>query len=151
LIGWLIQGVLNVSIITGATYQWYTCPSTLISGATSRTYTPTAIGDYKVEVTVSGCTVTSACVNVTTLGTSSFDISSTFKIYPNPAKNIVNIDFQDVENATVAVSDINGRVLFTQKLNSASNNVNIENLASGIYLFKVSSSIGSATSKVIKQ
>jgi Concanavalin A-like lectin/glucanases superfamily/Secretion system C-terminal sorting domain/Ig-like domain CHU_C associated len=97
----------------------------------------------------SGSQVTTGNV-CTTLGTSSFDISATLKIYPNPATSLVNIDFQDVEDAAVTVSDINGRVLFTQKLNKTSNNVNIENLASGIYLFKVSSSKGSATSKVIK-
>jgi hypothetical protein len=142
-------GVLTATQ-TDATYQWYQCPSTLLTGATNQSYTPTAAGDYKVDVTVSGCTVTSACATFTTLGTSSFDISATFKIYPNPATNLVNIDFQDVEDAAVTVSDINGRVLFTQKLNNTSNTINIDNLSSGMYLFKVNSDKGSATSKIVK-
>ena len=33
----------------------------------------------------------------------------------------------------------------------SSNNVNIENLAAGVYMFKVTSNQGTATSKVIKQ
>ncbi len=120
-------------------------------GATNQTYTPTVTGNYKVEVTLSSGTVTSACASVTTLVNSSFDISSTLKIYPNPATSNINIDFQDLENASVEFSDINGRVLITQKLNNTLNNVNIEKLTSGMYLFKVSSSQGAATSKIIKK
>jgi uncharacterized delta-60 repeat protein len=85
------------------------------------------------------------------LQTESFDISSKFSLYPNPAQNIVNIDLQELDNASVAVYDINGRQLFTQKLNTTTNAINIENLASGVYLFKVSSSQGTATTKVVKQ
>jgi hypothetical protein len=40
--------------------------------------------------------------------------------------------------------------LFSQKLNATSNTVDIENLAAGIYAFKISSNQGTTTSKVIK-
>ena len=49
---------------SGATYQWYSCPNTLLSGETNQTYIPSIVGDYKVDITVGGCTVTSNCINV---------------------------------------------------------------------------------------
>jgi hypothetical protein len=85
------------------------------------------------------------------LGNTSFEVGNNLKIYPNPTQNIVNIDLQDLDNASVEVYDINGRQLFTQKLNNTTTAINIENLASGVYLFKVSSSQGTATIKVVKQ
>jgi hypothetical protein len=143
------SGVLTATQ-AGAMYQWYQCPNTLLSGQTNQTITPTVVGDYKVDVTVAGCTVTSSCATVT-LGNEDFEISNNFKLYPNPTQNIVNIETQDLDNASVEVYDINGRQLLSQKLNTITNVINIDNLASGVYMFKVSSSQGTATSKVVKQ
>jgi Leucine-rich repeat (LRR) protein len=91
-------------------------------------------------------------LNDVTLGTNTNFISNAIiSVYPNPAKNSVNIDLSGLDKATVEVSDINGRQLFTQKLNATSNTVNIENLAAGIYAFKISSNQGTTTSKIVKQ
>uniref|UniRef100_UPI00404AF40E Ig-like domain-containing protein n=2 Tax=Flavobacterium sp. TaxID=239 RepID=UPI00404AF40E len=56
-------GVLIASL-KGATYQWYACPNTIIPGATSQTYTPTTVGDYKVVISLGDCTVTSTCITL---------------------------------------------------------------------------------------
>lgn len=87
----------------------------------------------------------------TVLENESFNVNTNFKIYPNPTKNIVNIDVLNLDNTSVEVYDINGRQLFSQKLNNTTNTVNIENLAAGVYMFKVISNQGTATNKVIKQ
>ncbi len=145
----LSNGVL-ISGFPGATYQWYTCPNTIITGATSQTYTPTAEGDYKVSITLGGCTVTSSCETVTVLGNASFEFKNKFKIYPNPTTSHITIQFSNLNNAKLEVYDINGRVLQNQNLNSTSNTVDISRLPSGMYLFKVSSDEGSAMTKVIK-
>lgn len=142
-------GILTANQI-GANYQWFQCPSTLIVGETNQSYTPTIVGDYKVEITFGGCTVLSSCVTVGTLSTNDFEISSRLKVYPNPATNNVTIDLKELDNSSLEVLDINGRLLFTQKLSNTSNSINIDNLSSGMYLFKVNSNQGSATSKVIK-
>ncbi len=86
----------------------------------------------------------------TVLENESFNVSTNFKIYPNPTNNRVNIDVLNLDNTSVEVYDINGRQLFSQKLNNTTNTVNIENLAAGIYMFKVTSNQGTATNKVIK-
>ena len=77
-------------------------------------------------------------------------ISSSFKIYPNPAVNAITIDLYSIDNSSVDIYDINGRKMFTQKLSDSSNTINIDHLASGMYLIKVTSEQGTATSKVVK-
>jgi hypothetical protein len=84
------------------------------------------------------------------LGTTSFEIASKLNIFPNPATNNVTILFADLNNAKLEVLDITGKVLMKQSLNLNSNTVNIEKLPAGMYLFKVTSNEGTATSKVIK-
>jgi hypothetical protein len=113
-------GTLNGFALTGGTSNW-------ISGS------PIVTG--------------STCA---TLEISNFDISSSFKIYPNPVKSTVNIDLSSVDNSSVDVYDIDGRKILTQKLSNSSNTINIDNLSSGMYLFKVTSDQGTATSKVVK-
>lgn len=85
------------------------------------------------------------------LSTTDFDISSNIKIYPNPATTTVTIDLLSLDHSNVEVFDSNGRKILTQQLNDNSNNINIGNLSSGMYLFKVNSDKGSAVSKVVKQ
>lgn len=56
---------------TGATYQWVDCSnSSAISGATNQSYTATVNGNYAVEVTVAGCSTTSACTLIDFIGIS---------------------------------------------------------------------------------
>jgi hypothetical protein len=71
-------------------------------------------------------------------------------IYPNPASNLINIDFKDLENTSVEVLDSNSRLLFTQKLSNTQNAINIDGLATGIYMFKVLSNQGITTTKIFK-
>jgi hypothetical protein len=85
------------------------------------------------------------------LGKINFDLNSNIKIYPNPASNNLNIELNDLSNANLQVVDYTGKVVVKQPLNSADNNINIEQLATGVYLFQVNSSEGSLIRKVVKQ
>jgi len=84
------------------------------------------------------------------LNVNTFTTNSNFEIYPNPATSKVTIQFTDLNNAKLEVVDITGKLLIKQNLNSNSNTVNIEQLPSGLYIFKVTSNEGTAVSKVIK-
>ena len=55
---------LNASTGAGYTYQWY-LNSTLISGATSASYTAIAAGNYTVQISNGSCNATSASTSVT--------------------------------------------------------------------------------------
>jgi hypothetical protein len=100
---------------------------------------------------LSGSVITTGNTCSPFLSATGFDISSNFKIYPNPATTAITIDLLSFDHSNVEVFDSNGRKIFTQQLNDNSNNINIENLSSGMYLFKVNSNKGSAVSKVVKQ
>jgi hypothetical protein len=59
-------------------------------------------------------------------------------VFPNPSENFLSIEGLPT-NATIQITDLNGRLLYSaSELNSNTHNVNMSNLASGMYLLKVS-------------
>ena len=87
------SGVLTATQ-TGASYQWYACSDgdVLIENETSQNFTPSTTGSYKVIISVGSCSVESACITVSTLGTTDItDNKSKFSMYPNPSSSQVKI------------------------------------------------------------
>ncbi len=142
------SGVLTATQ-NGATYQWIQCPSTLISGETNQSFTPTVAGDYKVDITLNGCTVTSNCLTVTTLGTTDFD-STSFNYYPNPTNGILNVNYAS-EISKIEVSNILGQEVMVKNINAKEGQIDMQFLPSGTYLVKVSSDDKVKTIKIVKQ
>jgi len=72
-------------------------------------------------------------------------------MYPNPAKNKISIESLDENNSnTVEIFDISGQVVFNQTIQK-DNSIDISNLASGIYIVKVSNGSVVVVSKLIKE
>ncbi len=76
-------------------------------------------------------------------------------LYPNPVSEFVNVNFSEsVENdANLVVTDIQGKVCFTEKISTGSQNhtVNTKTLNSGMYFIQLNLQNGkSLTSKFIK-
>lgn len=73
-----------------------------------------------------------------TLAVNSFN-NTVFSVYPNPTKNVVNIQFKDNLNVTLKsafVYDLTGKlVLQTNDLNQP---INVEKLATGTYILSIS-------------
>ncbi|EJL62936.1 beta strand repeat-containing protein [Flavobacterium sp. CF136] len=132
---------------SGATYQWYQCPNTLLTNETNQSYTALANGDYKVEITMGDCTVTSSCVIVSNLAVNEFK-QNEFKIYPNPSKGMVNIVTPYKGNYIIA--DILGKTLKSFNLDENIVTVlNLENLSDGTYFIKNNSNNKIKTQKLI--
>lgn len=91
-------------------------------------------------------------VEGSTLAINSFN-NGVFSIYPNPAKNVVNIQLQNNSTVTLKsalIYDLNGKVVYTT--NDLNQPINIENLANGTYILSVSDAIGkSYPQKFIKE
>ncbi|WP_290820862.1 T9SS type A sorting domain-containing protein [Flavobacterium sp.] len=138
---------------TGATYQWYTCAAgpvyTPIGGATSQSYTATAIGSYAVDVTLNGCTSRSTCFDVTTLGSSSFDMNA-LTVYPNPVVDILSIRYTE-EITAINVYDLSGRLVKQITPNQTEVEVNMSELAAAMYIVKVNAGGNQTEIKVIKK
>jgi len=75
-----------------------------------------------------------------------------FSVYPNPATNVINVT--NANNSVVnnvAIADINGRTVKTVKFGGvAEAQVNISDLASGVYMVTISSDKGTTTKKIVK-
>lgn len=123
----------------GVGYQWLDCSNgnTPIDGATSQTFTPNSNGDYAVEITDNGCTDTSACVTIATVGldgNSLFNVS----IYPNPTNGEVNVNLGNLNDVTISVYTMDGQLVFNMQ-NINDSNFKFElNETKGIYIIEVS-------------
>lgn len=58
-----------------------------------------------------------------------------FKVYPNPAKNIVFIS--NAKNSIVTITEIYGKSIFKQVVNSNLQEINIKNFNSGLYIITI--------------
>jgi len=89
----------------------------------------------------------------TLLQNDTFDVATTnFSVSPNPANDFVTIsNSENISVNSISMTDLNGRVV---KQNSYSNvsevQVNISDLASGVYMMNIKSDKGSVTKKIIK-
>jgi hypothetical protein len=75
-----------------------------------------------------------------TLSTDEFQQENVFTMYPNPAKDVVTLQYDlAVANATVEVFDLTGRLIKNVALNSFSgtNELNVSAYPAGIYLVLV--------------
>ncbi len=147
------SGALLTANHTGASYQWLNCPAmTPISGATNQLYTPTSNGDYAVAVTSNGCSDTSACYSVTSVGIMESGFKNGFLLYPNPTNGNFSIDLgESYKTTTITITDLVGKVIQLQTYNKSQLlNLNIEEPA-GIYLLMIESGDKKAVIKLVKQ
>jgi hypothetical protein len=71
-------------------------------------------------------------------------------MYPNPAKNLVNIS-TNYELSTVTIINQLGQVVYNQQVTGSAVQVNTSQLQKGIYFVKVNSVAGESTQKLIIQ
>lgn len=92
--------------------------------------------------------------NQSAIGLDELKELSYFNVYPNPASNYVIVDF-DVKNArmmTLSVSDVNGRVLYSEYVSAKEQNnkirLNTENYPSGMYQVTLSAGTEIQTKRI---
>jgi hypothetical protein len=97
--------------------------------------------------------VVRASATNTLLGTEEVSRTNAFSIYPNPASNLVNVSSTELLIRNIELTDINGRVV--KKItndDTASTQVDLTDLAKGVYLLKITSNDGfTSTKKIIKE
>jgi hypothetical protein len=97
-------------------------------------------------VVASGWTATVSCTG--TLGIESNDFLD-YSYYPNPTTGKVTISSKEAINE-VMVYNVQGQLLFNQKMNELSTNVDISQFASGTYFFKLKINDKEANFKILK-
>ena len=125
---------------TESSYQWYE-GSTLLTGATLMTYTPTSNGTYTVHFTDgNGCTSVSNSITVTGAGINEINPSD-YRIYPNPASEVIQLDLSHIDQNTL--NELSQVVVFNllgeqvKSLPISQTTISVKDLSNGTYLIGV--------------
>lgn len=134
-------------------YKWYG-PGGLIPGATGQTYHPTVLGYYYAVLDTTSCP--SAPSNV--LYVSLLDVQSValnhVKLYPNPARDILTIDWQgSAVTGTVELDDIVGSMVQRRKVTGQNAlDLDLSGLSDGTYFVVITDADGAkAVHKILIQ
>jgi hypothetical protein len=133
----------NNNILTTTTiasnYQWVLCnPYQLINNATANTYTATSNGDYAVICTINNCQDTSSCITINNLHDNYLVNKNNILIYPNPANNFLQIDFDKLSpNTIIEILDGYGKIIHRNNINNKNTKLAVENYAKGFYIVKI--------------
>ncbi len=122
-----------------------------ISGLTAET-------NYEVQVQAdcgnNNLSDWSETLNVTTLvdGINSYLLNS-ITLYPNPAKDVVNVQctLNNVQCVSVEVFDVYGKVINTVNVVENPTRINVSNLANGMYFVRVTTDEGAVTKTFVKR
>lgn len=129
-------------------YQWF-LEGTAISGAINQTYTPNQNGNYTVMITdVNGCKGLSSIFNITNLSVAVNSLDKGISIYPNPTTGMVTISLENETIDKVEILDILGKVVITKT--ETTSQIDVSELAKGVYVFKIYSGGTVIQKKVIK-
>ncbi len=132
--------------VTGNTYTQQT-----------RTFTATTAGTYYFSFNNASPAVTTATnmfldtVAFTSVLANNQFLASSFSVYPNPANNYVTVsNTTDALLNAAEIVDMNGRVVKTQKIANVSEaEINVSDLAKGVYMMNISTDRGSLTKKLV--
>lgn len=72
-----------------------------------------------------------------------------FSIFPNPVRNKLFIHSGKVDFEHISITDVNGRIVMNL-INKPSNEIDVSNLKSGMYFFRMESSSGYIVKKFIR-
>jgi hypothetical protein len=118
--------------------QWFK-DNVAIAAATNKTLTVSASGSYSVQVTTNGCvSAVSEPVAIVITGIEQRIISNRSAIYPNPAKENIQIDWSDFASGAeieVKIYDQVGRLIITKAMAASDNSLDVRSLEQGPYVF----------------
>ena len=149
-----LSGITITSAASNATYQWINCTSNLpVAGATSASLTPAANGSYAVIVTQNGCSDTSACTAITTLGLDQLTVNDLLVVYPNPSKGIFVLYDQQaaLSGQPVTVSNLLGEMVYSTRITDSKTNIDLSSAKDGIYFVTIGSDYGKLVTKLVKE
>jgi hypothetical protein len=127
------SGITLTANQAGATYQWLNCNNgnSIISGATSQTFTAPSNGNYAVAITANGCTDTSNCTNIFTVGIEE-NVLSDWQIFPNPSQGTVYIVGLPA-HASIKIYDGLGRMVYSLNQTEEMQTIDLSSFKSGLY------------------
>ncbi len=124
------------AVLAGATYQWVDCDNgfAIITGEENQTFTATGSGNYAVIVTVNGCSDTSSCYNIITVGIDGeVEKENTLMLYPNPSTGSFQL-ISDVERPMeVSIFNAMGQLIHSQGNVTNNTTLDLRGVSNGLY------------------
>jgi hypothetical protein len=147
-----INGAQLVS--SSATGNQWLRNGTVLSGATSQTYTPIQNGNYTVRVSSNGCFSLSSPVNVNFVGID-YLVTSNVQVFPNPANDELYIQpgFEKTESLIECILlDLSGKMVLNKTFNNVlptqTLNLSTSYLSVGVYQLVIQTKNERMTRKV---
>lgn len=149
-----VSGINLTSNASGATWQWINCTTNAqIVGANSATFTPTSNGTYAVIVTQNGCSDTSVCKLVNSLGLDQNEINDLLSVYPNPSKGVFVL--HDIQKTFldqyVNVKNLLGETVYSTKITANKTSLDLSSLNDGVYFITIDCHLGKLVAKILKE
>lgn len=147
----------NVRTLTSSHAEnnvWYRNGS-VISGENGQTLEITEVGTYSTIAAVSNCeSAVSNQIEFTKemLVSGIYDNVNTYgvNIFPNPAKDVLNINLENVNtNTSLIVKDVLGKTVIAMQAISSNNILDVKQLTKGIYFVEISDNKTNYTEKII--
>jgi hypothetical protein len=90
-------------------------------------------------------------INITDItGITEHPANNTISIYPNPAKNMLNVSSAEKMN-TIKLFNTNGEIVMNMTINNTSAIINTSALAEGVYYLRIETAKGITSKNVIIQ
>lgn len=150
----IIQNGFSLAVVPTpfATYQWIDCDiNQPIIGETNMVFTPTSSGNYAVEVSVDGCTLTSSCFNVD-MSSINAGIWDGLSFHPNPVMDEMTILAPNLnQDLLIEIYDAQSKLIKVLELNNATTiKVDFSAYSSGLYFIKLKAADAIFNYKIVK-
>ncbi len=135
---------------SGGIFSGPAVSGSLISIANAGTFTPM----YSYTNSVTGCVNTATAQLIVANCTGINSLSTTFNglsVRPNPTSGVFVIETGNTLVKQIEITDLTGRIVYSGNNSSETINVDINNLANGLYNLKVNTENGTSIIKIIKQ
>lgn len=151
--------IISLTASTGDNYQWFRNNQAL-TGETNQVLDTGEDGLYTVEVTINGCTVRAAALNVVIIVTGLEDdivFSETVNLFPNPVQDELKISISNdiLGQHSISFYTNDGRLMRQEKRLKDERDetfvFDITDMSQGNYLIQITSPKGTTVKKIIKQ
>lgn len=164
IITWGVPSHGNTNIFVGDTVQWnfvgfhdvtssgspsFASSSAQSGGSYSVTFN--SVGDYYYFCSVHGAGSMDGTIVVSEiLGVEDLETKSNFLIYPNPSKNVLNLEtHESIKTVLIEVYDVTGKNIYKSKMIEPKS-IDVVNWKAGLYFVRVSSDNYNITKRFVK-
>jgi len=74
-----------------------------------------------------------------------------FNVYPNPAKNMLNIEFTEIKKNNISLINVQGKEVLQMETEESGCKLDLTNIADGIYFLNIKNAEGQQNEKIIIQ